>query len=105
MKGQELPIKIIAPGRCFRFDAPDATHSPMFHQIEGLVVGKDVTMAQLKGTLDMFVKKLFGENTKTKFRPHNFPFTEPKMCIRDSKKYFHFSKKFFFSIDVSIFIR
>ena len=77
MKGQELPIKIIAQGRCFRFDAPDATHSPMFHQIEGLVVGKDVTMAQLKGTLDMFVKKLFGENTKTKFRPHNFPFTEP----------------------------
>ena len=77
MKGQDLPIKIIAPGRCFRFDAPDATHSPMFHQIEGLVVGKDVTMAQLKGTLDMFVKKLFGENTKTKFRPHNFPFTEP----------------------------
>ena len=77
MKGQELPIKIIAPGRCFRFDAPDATHSPMFHQIEGLVVGKDVTMAQLKGTLEMFVKKLFGENTKTKFRPHNFPFTEP----------------------------
>lgn len=77
MKNQELPIKIIAPGRCFRFDAPDATHSPMFHQIEGLVVGKDVTMAQLKGTLDMFVKKLFGEHTKTKFRPHNFPFTEP----------------------------
>ena len=77
MKDQELPIKIIAPGRCFRFDAPDATHSPMFHQIEGLVVGKDVTMAQLKGTLDMFVKKLFGENTKTKFRPHTFPFTDP----------------------------
>ena len=77
MKNQELPIKVIAPGRCFRFDAPDATHSPMFHQIEGLVVGKDVTMAQLKGTLEMFVKKLFGENTKTKFRPHNFPFTEP----------------------------
>jgi len=77
MKSQELPIKIISPGRCFRFDAPDATHSPMFHQIEGLVVGKDVTMAQLKGTLNMFVKKLFGEHTKTKFRPHNFPFTEP----------------------------
>ena len=77
MKSQELPIKIISPGRCFRFDAPDATHSPMFHQVEGLVVGKDVTMAQLKGTLDMFVKKLFGEHTKTKFRPHNFPFTEP----------------------------
>ena len=77
MKNSDLPIKIISPGRCFRFDSPDATHSPMFHQIEGLVVGKDVTMAQLKGTLDMFVKKLFGENTKTKFRPHNFPFTEP----------------------------
>ena len=77
MKNEDLPIKIISPGRCFRFDAPDATHSPMFHQIEGLVVGKDVTMAQLKGTLDMFVKKLFGENTKIKFRPHHFPFTEP----------------------------
>ena len=77
MRSQELPIKIVSPGRCFRNDSLDATHSPMFHQIEGLVVGKDVTMAQLKGTLDMFVKKLFGENTKTKFRPHNFPFTEP----------------------------
>ena len=77
MKSQELPIKVISPGRCFRFDSPDATHSPMVHQIEGLVVGKDVTMAQLKGTLDNFVKKLFGEETKTKFRPHNFPFTEP----------------------------
>lgn len=77
MKNQELPIKVISPGRCFRYDSPDATHSPMFHQIEGLVVGKDVTMAQLKGTLDTFVKKLFGEETKTKFRPHNFPFTEP----------------------------
>lgn len=77
MKSEELPIKIVSPGRCFRFDSPDATHSPMFHQIEGLVVGKDVTMAQLKGTLNMFVKKLFGDHTKTKFRPHNFPFTEP----------------------------
>ncbi|MGL6107297.1 phenylalanine--tRNA ligase subunit alpha [Romboutsia sp.] len=77
MKKEELPIKVIAPGRCFRFDSPDATHSPMFHQIEGLVVGTNVTMAELKGTLDMFVKKLFGEHTKTKFRPHNFPFTEP----------------------------
>lgn len=77
MKNSSLPIKIISPGRCFRFDAPDATHSPMFHQIEGLVVGKDVNMAQLKGTLNTFVKKLFGEETKTKFRPHNFPFTEP----------------------------
>lgn len=81
MKSQELPIKVISPGRCFRFDSPDATHSPMFHQIEGLVVGKDVTMAQLKGTLDNFVKKLFGEETKTKFRPHNFPFTEPSVEV------------------------
>ena len=77
MRSQELPIKIISPGRCFRNDSLDATHSPMFHQIEGLVVGKDITMAQFKGTLELFVKKLFGENTKTKFRPHNFPFTEP----------------------------
>jgi len=77
MKNSDLPIKIISPGRCFRFDSPDATHSPMFHQIEGLVVGKDVTMAQLKGTLNNFVKELFGEETNTKFRPHNFPFTEP----------------------------
>lgn len=77
MRSSELPIKIISPGRCFRRDTPDATHSPMFHQIEGMVVGKDVTMAQLKWTLDAFVKKLFGEDTKTKFRPHNFPFTEP----------------------------
>mgnify|MGYP001013232815 CR=1 FL=1 len=77
MENQEPPIKMISPGKVYRSDAVDATHSPMFHQIEGLVVGKDVTMAQLKGTLDMFVKKLFGENTKTKFRPHNFPFTEP----------------------------
>lgn len=81
MKSQELPIKVISPGRCFRYDSPDATHSPMFHQIEGLVVGKDVTMAQLKGTLDTFVKKLFGPETKTKFRPHNFPFTEPSVEI------------------------
>ena len=77
MRSQELPIKIISPGRCFRNDSLDATHSPMFHQIEGLVVGKDITMAQFKGTVETFVKKLFGENTKTKFRPHNFPFTEP----------------------------
>lgn len=81
MKSEELPIKVISPGRCFRYDSPDATHSPMFHQIEGLVVGKDVTMAQLKGTLDTFVKKLFGPETKTKFRPHNFPFTEPSVEI------------------------
>ncbi len=81
MKSKELPIKVISPGRCFRFDSPDATHSPMFHQIEGLVVGKDITMAQLKGTLEMYVKELFGPETKTKFRPHNFPFTEPSVEI------------------------
>ena len=77
MKGQELPIKIIAPGRCFRFDAPDATHSPIFYQMEGLVIDKDITFADLKGTLELFAKKMFGDKVKTKFRPHHFPFTEP----------------------------
>lgn len=77
MMNQKPPIKIIAPGRCFRNDEIDATHSPMFHQIEGLVIDKDITMADLKGTLDMFAKRLFGSQTKTKFRPHYFPFTEP----------------------------
>ncbi len=74
---EQPPIKIIAPGRCFRCDTPDATHSPMFHQVEGLLVDKNVTMADLKGTLDTLAKKLFGEETKTNFRPHHFPFTEP----------------------------
>ncbi|MBF4692836.1 phenylalanine--tRNA ligase subunit alpha [Fusibacter ferrireducens] len=77
MKNSAPPIKVIAPGRCFRNDEIDATHSPMFHQLEGLVVDKDITMADLKGTLDMFAKRLFGSQTKTKFRPHYFPFTEP----------------------------
>jgi phenylalanyl-tRNA synthetase alpha chain len=77
MKKMKPPIKIISPGRCFRSDTPDATHSPMFHQVEGLVVDKNITMADLKGTLDLFAKQLFGEGTKTKFRPHHFPFTEP----------------------------
>jgi len=77
MQNQKPPIKIIAPGRCFRNDEIDATHSPMFHQIEGLVIDKNITMADLKGTLDMFAKRLFGSQTKTKFRPHYFPFTEP----------------------------
>lgn len=71
------PIKVISPGRCFRCDTPDATHSPMFHQIEGLVVDEGITMADLKGTLDSFAKQLFGTETRTKFRPHHFPFTEP----------------------------
>ena len=74
---QKPPIKIISPGRCFRCDTPDATHSPMFHQVEGLLVDEGVTMADLKGTLDLFAKELFGSDVKTKFRPHFFPFTEP----------------------------
>ena len=74
---QRPPIKVISPGRCFRCDTPDATHSPMFHQIEGLVVDEGITMADLKGTLDSFAKQLFGTATRTKFRPHHFPFTEP----------------------------
>ena len=77
MEQGKLPIKIISPGRVFRSDEVDATHSPSFHQVEGLVVGKDVTMADLKGTLDQFAKEFFGPNTKTKLRPHHFPFTEP----------------------------
>ncbi|MGL4483975.1 MAG: phenylalanine--tRNA ligase subunit alpha [Anaerovoracaceae bacterium] len=74
---KEPPIKIISPGRCFRSDTPDATHSPMFHQVEGLLVDKGVTMADLKGTLDALAKELFGSETRTNFRPHHFPFTEP----------------------------
>lgn len=77
MQKQKPPIKIISPGRCFRFDELDATHSPMFHQLEGLVVDENVTMADLKGALDLFVKRFFGSNIQTKFRPHHFPFTEP----------------------------
>lgn len=75
-KGQ-LPIRMIAPGRVFRSDEVDATHSPSFHQIEGLVIDKHITFADLKGTLAEFAKELFGEDTKVKFRPHHFPFTEP----------------------------
>lgn len=77
LQSQKPPIKIIAPGRCFRCDTPDATHSPMFHQMEGLLIDEGITMADLKGTLDSFAKKVFGPDTKTKFRPHHFPFTEP----------------------------
>ncbi len=75
-KGQ-LPIRMIAPGRVFRSDEVDATHSPSFHQIEGLVIDKNITFADLKGTLEEFARQLFGPETKTKFRPHHFPFTEP----------------------------
>lgn len=77
MKNQKPPIRMISLGRCFRYDTPDATHSPMFHQVEGLVVDKNITFANLKDTLEIFVKQMFGEETKAKFRPHNFPFTEP----------------------------
>ena len=77
MEKGKLPIRMIAPGRVFRADGVDATHSPSFHQIEGLVIDKNITFADLKGTLAEFAKQLFGENTKVKFRPHHFPFTEP----------------------------
>lgn len=77
MEKQEPPIRVIAPGRVFRADEVDATHSPVFHQIEGLVVDKGITMGDLKGTLDIFAKKMFGPDCKTRFRPHHFPFTEP----------------------------
>ena len=77
MEKGKLPIRMISPGRVFRSDEVDATHSPSFHQIEGLVIDKNITFADLKGTLEEFAKELFGENTKTKFRPHHFPFTEP----------------------------
>ena len=77
LKAQKPPIAVIAPGRCFRCDTPDATHSPMFHQVEGLVVDEGITMADLKGVLDSFAKQMFGSSTKTNFRPHHFPFTEP----------------------------
>ena len=77
METMELPIRIIAPGRVYRKDEVDATHSPMFHQVEGMVIDKGVTMADLKGTLNTVVEKLYGKGTKTRFRPHHFPFTEP----------------------------
>ena len=77
MENQKPPIRIIAPGRVYRKDEVDATHSPMFHQVEGLVIDKGITMADLKGTLNAFVEALYGKGTKTRFRPHHFPFTEP----------------------------
>lgn len=77
MEKGKLPIRMIAPGRVFRADEVDATHSPSFHQVEGLVIDKNITFADLKGTLQEFAKEIFGEDTKVKFRPHHFPFTEP----------------------------
>ncbi len=77
MEKGKLPIRMISPGRVFRADEVDATHSPSFHQVEGLVIDKNITFADLKGTLAEFAKEMFGEDTKVKFRPHHFPFTEP----------------------------
>ncbi len=82
METMPLPIRIIAPGRVYRKDEVDATHSPMFHQVEGMVIDKNVTMADLKGTLNTVVEELYGKGTKTRFRPHHFPFTEPS-CEMD----------------------
>ena len=82
METLPLPIRIIAPGRVYRKDEVDATHSPMFHQVEGMVIDKNVTMADLKGTLNTVVEQLYGKGTKTRFRPHHFPFTEPS-CEMD----------------------
>ena len=77
MEKQKPPIRVIAPGRVYRSDEVDATHSPCFHQIEGLVIDKGITFADLKGTLAQFAREMFGQETKVKFRPHHFPFTEP----------------------------
>ena len=82
METMELPIRIIAPGRVYRKDEVDATHSPMFHQVEGMVIDKNITMADLKGTLNAVMEQLYGKGTKTRFRPHHFPFTEPS-CEMD----------------------
>lgn len=77
MEKQAPPIKMISPGKVYRSDAVDATHSPIFYQMEGLVIDKGITFADLKGTLELFAKKMFGDKVQTKFRPHHFPFTEP----------------------------
>ena len=77
MEEGRMPIRMIAPGRVFRSDEVDATHSPSFHQVEGMAIDKDITFSDLKGTLAEFAKEMFGEDVKVKFRPHHFPFTEP----------------------------
>lgn len=82
METKSLPIRMIAPGRVYRKDEVDATHSPMFHQIEGMVIDKGITMADLKATLNLVVEKIYGKGTVTRFRPHHFPFTEPS-CEMD----------------------
>ncbi|MCI8399105.1 MAG: phenylalanine--tRNA ligase subunit alpha [Oscillibacter sp.] len=82
METHGVPIRMISAGRVYRKDEVDATHSPMFHQIEGLVVDKGITMADLKGTLNTIIREIYGPNTQTRFRPHHFPFTEPS-CEMD----------------------
>lgn len=77
MEKHKPPIRVISPGRVYRSDAVDATHSPLFHQIEGLVVDRGITMGDLKGTLEVFAKRLYGQDAVVRFRPHHFPFTEP----------------------------
>ncbi len=86
MERQKPPIRIIAPGRVYRKDEVDATHSPMFHQVEGMAIDKGVTMADLKGTLSEVARQLYGPETVTRFRPHHFPFTEPS-CEMDIQCY------------------
>jgi phenylalanyl-tRNA synthetase alpha chain len=81
MEAQPPPIFIIVPGRCYRSDPFDATHSPIFHQVEGLAVGEDITLADLKGTLDEFARAIFGPERETRFRPDFFPFTEPSVQV------------------------
>ena len=81
MEVQKPPIRIISPGRVYRSDAMDSTHSPLFHQLEGLVVDKGITMADLRATLSTFAQAMFGEQTKIRFRPHHFPFTEPSAVV------------------------
>ena len=81
MEKQRPPIRVISPGRVYRSDALDATHSPLFHQLEGLVVDKGITMGDLKGTLETFAKRVFGPETRIRFRPHHFPFTEPSVEV------------------------
>jgi phenylalanyl-tRNA synthetase alpha chain len=86
MERQKPPIRMVAPGRVYRKDEVDATHSPMFHQVEGMVIDKGITMADLKGTLSEVARQLYGEETVTRFRPHHFPFTEPS-CEMDIQCY------------------
>ena len=83
MEKQKPPVRIVIPGRVYRNDAPDATHSPMFHQVEGLAVDTNITFSDLKGTLDHAMKSLFGSSVKTRFKPSFFPFTEPSAEVDD----------------------